>query len=384
MKGWAQKAVLWVGNFVAQYHFYLVVLVTSSFLVPYVGEASVGYVFVGSSIVVALMLYAAPALFRSFGTRNVLGVLAFLEIGTLLALTLASNTIAIVLLITAQSVLAYAIFIGIDLLIEAVTASEAGTGNARGLFLTANNAAVLLASLSLSVLVGMDEYYRVFVAATIVMLPFLALSSLAMPTISHPGHRESTRTLESQFATNPSLRRITLAHLLLQIFFAWLSIYTPILLHFSEGFPWSEVGIILALAMIPYLVLELPLGVIADRWLGEKEILITGFCIIVISLVSFSLLHGAGFVLWSAFMIFSRIGAAMVESMTEVHFFRHVDQNDSDIITTFRVLRPAGTIIGALAASLALLVVPLSTAFALFAVVMILGVPLSLSITDSK
>jgi MFS family permease len=140
----------------------------------------------------------------------------------------------------------------------------------------------------------------------------------------------------------------------------------------------------MAIGVIPYLVLEYPLGYIADKWLGEKEFLMTGFSILSISLIGMWFLHDASFWWWVGVMVLSRIGAAMVESMTEVHFFRHVTERDASIITAFRALRPLGSVVGPLIASLALIYLSLPVTFVVFGVVMLLGIPLAYSLVDTK
>ena len=163
-----------------------------------------------------------------------------------------------------------------------------------------------------------------------------------------------------------------------------MAIYSPILLFSYEGFTWAEIGTILALAMLPYIILEYPLGVIADTWLGEKELLIVGFIIIALSLFLVPLAAGASYAVWVALLVFSRVGAAAVEAMTEVHFFRHVSERDTATITAFRTLRPLGNIVGPLIASLTLLVLPLHATFFVFGLVMLLGIPVSRVLIDSK
>lgn len=379
-----KKFELHIGNFFAQYHFFIVTFVTSSFLAQFVGVQYVGYVFVGSSILVTLVLYAAPPIFRSFGTRNVLTFLAFCEITALLGLAISTNWIAAIILVTIQSALSYAIFIGIDLLIEAVTVQESATGTTRTSYLIMTNAAVLLASLSLSFVVVGDQYWRAFVTSGIVLIPFIMLALWTFPKVSFPAKAEQDGSALATFMASPSLRRITLAHLFLQTCFSWFSIYIPILLFSYELFSWSEIGIIMAIGMLPYLVLEYPLGYVADKWLGEKEILTTGFVILAIALFGMWLLHDASFWWWVGVMVLSRIGAAMVESMTEVHFFRHVTERDTSVITAFRALRPFGSVIGPLIASVALMYLTLPATFVVFAAVILLGIPVALSIVDTK
>lgn len=379
-----KAGLLHTANFLAQYHYYVVAYVLSSFLAYYVGVEYVGYVFIASSVVSALVLYAAPPIFRAFGTRNVLTLLTLLEIAVLLGLAVTTNWIAAAVLVAIQGTLTFAIFIGIDLLVEASVSTEQVTGRVRTAFLILSNLAVLLGALSLTFVVEGDQYWRAFVTAAIVLIPFLMCSLWLLPKVSLPSKEEPEESALQQFRTNRSLRAITVAHFLLQIFFAWMAIYSPILLFSYEGFSWAEIGTILAIAMLPYIILEYPLGVIADTWLGEKEILIAGFIIIALSLFMVPLAAGASYWVWVALLVFSRVGAAAVEAMTEVHFFRHVSERDAATITAFRTLRPLGNIVGPLIASLTLLLLPLHATFVVFGIVMLLGIPVSRALIDSK
>ena len=379
-----RRFVLHIGNFIAQYHYYIVAFILSSYLAKYIGVQYVGYAFIASSVIVALLLYAAPPIYRSFGTKNVMTVVGVAEALTLLALALAAEPWTAVILVTLQSTLSYMLFIGMDLLIEASVASESVTGSARTAHLTFINVAVFVASLTISFLLTGDQYQAAFVASAIILILFLVYAFTFFPSVSFAERVETEGSVVARFRSDSSVRKITWAHLLLQIFFSWMSIYVPILLFLFEGFTWSQIGIILAIAMLPYIFLEYPLGYIADTWLGEKELLIAGYCIMALALFTIPFLPMQAFWWWAGVMFVSRVGAAAVEAMTEVHFFRHVTQKDTSIITTFRELRPLGSIIGPGIASVCLMVLTLPTTFAVFGAVMLLGVPVALSLKDSK
>lgn len=378
-------AVLRIGNFIAQYHSAIIAYIVSSFLAQYVGVGNVGYVFVVSSVITMLVLYAAPAIFRSFGTRNVITVLTVTEIAILLGMAMTVSLVPAIILATLQSIVASAIFVGIDLLIEAETKTESVTGWQRTSYLTVTNAAFLLGALSISLVVVGDQYWRAFVTSALVLLPFLGLSVWFLPRVSFAEVVPSIRgSVVEALRTDRSLRSIVLAHLMLQIFFSWAGIYIPILLFAYEGFTWAEIGVITAIAMLPYIALEFPFGVIADTWLGEKEILAVGFGIIAVSLFGMFLLVGASFWWWVGVMVLSRVGGAAVESMTEVHFFRRVSERDTGTITFFRALKPLGSVAGPLLASVALMTLSLPASFVVFGAFMILGIPVALSIVDTK
>ncbi len=379
-------ALIGVVNFLGQYHYYLFAFVLSAFLATFVGETEVGLVVAASSLAAMAVLLVAPRLFARIGTRELLALLALAEMATLIGFSLVTQPAAVISLFIVQSAIVYALFIGIDLLIETHTRSEAATGTARGLILTISNIAVLTATYSLSLIAIDDAYHRVFGAAALVLIPFILIALRGLPGISNSAHAQSHRDtrLFTELVRNPSLRAIVGAHCMLQLFFSWMTVYAPLYLLNDIGFSWSEIGIIFTFAMVPYIVLEYPVGLIADRWLGEKEFLIVGFLILAASTVGMGYLSSGGLLVWIVVMIVSRIGAALIEATTEIHFFRHVDQNDPGAITLFRVLRPLASVIAPLGASALLFIMPLNATFVVFGTVLFLGVPLALSIVDSK
>lgn len=374
-------------NFLAQYHHYLTAFVASTFLASFVGEEALGFVVAGMSLITALTLFSTPSLFTAFGTRNVLGFLGLLELAVLLGLSVAETQLAVIVLFILQGAITYALFIGIDLLVEARTCNESETGNMRGMILTITNFSIVLATYSLSFILVDEQYYRVFIAAALVLLPFIFIAFQVLPAISHvaPPKAALPSAVLSQLRASSTMRAIVGAHFLLQLFFSWMVIYSPILLHDYIHFSWSDISIILAIAMTPYVILEYPLGWIADHLIGEKEILVLGFIILIGATATMAFIDGVSLYAWIIVMVVSRIGAAMVEVMTETHFFKQVSLEDPAAISTFRILRPLGNVIGPIIASLALLVmIPFPYMFAVFACILVLGVPLALSITDSK
>jgi MFS family permease len=375
-----------VVNFLAQYHHYLTAFVFSTVIASYVGEKDVGFVVAGASLMMALTMLSAPSIFTAFGTRNVLSFLGLAEIATLLGFAIAQSPVWVITLFVLQGVFTYALFIGIDLLIEARTPRESATGNARGAMLTVTNIAVIASTYSLSFILAGDEYFRVFVASALVLVPFLALTLTSLPPISYVGPPKAAlpSTTLATIRKSRTMKAIVGSHFLLQVFFSWMVIYSPILLHDYIHFSWVQIGIMLSIAMIPYVVLEYPLGYIADTWLGEKEILILGFIILSASTLVMSFIDGVSFFAWVAIMVVSRIGAAMVEVMTETHFFKQVSIQDTGAITVFRILRPLGSIAAPIAASIALSVLSLPLTFAVFGIILALGIPLAFTVVDSK
>ena len=55
-------------------------------------------------------------------------------------------------------------------------------------------------------------------------------------------------------------------------------------------------------------------------------------------------------------LVISRVGAALVESMTEIHFFRRVSERDVNSVSIFRSIWPLADLVAPLLGSLILLV----------------------------
>ena len=89
--------------------------------------------------------------------------------------------------------------------------------------------------------------------------------------------------------------------------------------------------------LIPYVLIEYPAGWIADRFIGDKEFMFVGFLIAGASLASISLLTPtSSLFLILCILVMSRAGGALIESMTEGHFFRRVSEKDINSISVFR------------------------------------------------
>ena len=108
--------------------------------------------------------------------------------------------------------------------------------------------------------------------------------------------------------------------------------------------------------LLPFLFVEYPAGWIADRWFGDKELLIAGFIIMGVALAATGLITASTpLIVIAAILFASRVGAALSEAMVESHFFRRVSERDANTISVFRMMRPVGALVAPLFASLLLI-----------------------------
>lgn len=371
-------------EFFSRYHHYLIAFVISTFLAGFMSEIALGWVLAAASAVTALSLTVMPKIFDRSGTRRVLVVFGLLEISIVIGLSLAGNGLIAGILFALQGMCAYNMFLGLDILLEAHTIDETKTGRARGIFLVLANVSVLLASLSLAFILTDHNYQDVFLIAAAALVPFTLLAA-SLPSISrvtgaHTSFRHTLREIWRRTSLLPTMA----AHLLLLVYFAWSTYYVPLYLYDHIGFSWQIIGIIFAASLVPYVVLEYPVGVFADTRYGEKEFALAGFIIMAGGFAFFSLLQGTALIPWIAVVLITDIGAAMVEISTEAHFFKQVSPTDPDLIGAFRMLRPLSAIAAPLIASVTLLFVPFHSIFIVFGLILLFGVPFVMAMTDTR
>jgi predicted MFS family arabinose efflux permease len=137
-------------------------------------------------------------------------------------------------------------------------------------------------------------------------------------------------------------------------------------------------------AQLAYVLLEYPIGVIADKYIGEKEMMGFGFLMIAISTSWIAFVTESSVLVWAVIMFTTRVGASFVEVTTESYFFKQTKSSDAQIISFFRIARPLSYVIGALIASLTLLYLPFNLLFIVLSFLMIPAMFFTLGIEDSK
>ncbi|MEK9201838.1 MAG: MFS transporter, partial [Patescibacteria group bacterium] len=164
----------------------------------------------------------------------------------------------------------------------------------------------------------------------------------------------------------------------------WMVIYTPIYLSLYIGFTWDKLGLLFTFMLLPFLLFELPLGKIADKFIGEKEILVAGLVVTALATSLISYLTTPSFILWAIILFLTRIGASAVEIMTEMYFFKHVNAVNFDTISIFRMARPISFIITPLITGIALGIVPYRFSFLILSGILLLAIRPTLEIKDTR
>jgi MFS family permease len=192
-------------------------------------------------------------------------------------------------------------------------------------------------------------------------------------------------TLEHAFRDG-DLRAVIGAEFMLQSFYQLAQLYVPLYLHNALGVPWSELGWILAVMLLPFVLLEYPAGAVADVLLGDKRIMVAGF---VITGFTFGLIASIGAAtplsLLLIILVLTRVGAALVEAMAEGHFFRRVNEENTATVSVFRMTRPVAALIAPVLGSALLALAGYGWLFMITGGVFVfVGVLFALHITDVR
>ncbi|NTU66558.1 MAG: MFS transporter [Candidatus Moranbacteria bacterium] len=169
----------------------------------------------------------------------------------------------------------------------------------------------------------------------------------------------------------------------LEFFYALMVIYTPIYL-LDRGLDWNQIGLIFTAMLIPFVIVQYPAGVLADRKWGEKKMLAAAvFFMGIFTLLAF-FIHSKSVLIWSLVLFGTRIGAALIEVLRDSYFYRLIDGEDVDLINFFRTSMPIAFILGSVLSFLLLLFFPVKAVFILVAAVSLSALVPALSLKDNR
>jgi MFS family permease len=369
-------------------HWSVVTYINSTFLEQFISTSAVGTLYtIGSAFTIVAFLAISRVLDELGNYQLTLG-LAIAEIFVLLGMAVSGDMRLVIPLFVVHHAIVPLLLFNLDVFMEGmIGGSERHTGSKRGLLLTIMSIAGALAPLCAGFLVGdaTPRFFLAYVVSALLMVPFIWIIIKNLKRFKDPVYKRiDILSSLHYFWSHRDLRFVFCAHFLLQLFFAWMVIYTPLYLSKVIGFGWSEIGFIIFFALLAYVILEYPIGEIADRYLGEKEMMATGFLIIAISTVWLGFISTAALVPWMVTMFLTRVGASLVETTSESYFFKHTAGSDANIIGFFRITRPLAYMFGAMIGSFLLLNITFSGLFMVLGLLMLSGIPFALLLKDTR
>ncbi len=327
-------------GFIYTLHLVIPMYSNSSFLSLFADERTVGFIYMIGSALSILGFLFTPHMIRRVGNYTASLWLVCIQILLLWVLITASDPTIIVIAFILQYAVVSLIGFTLDLFLEAYT-DGIHVGKIRGLYTATLNASWVIAPLLGTMLInGNYNYHNTYVAALAMLFPLLYLIYRNFPRFKDPKYdHPSPLQLVRHIGSDANWVRLFSVNTILQTFYAWMVIYSPIYLNTVIGFTWEDIGIILVIMLIPFPLIQYPLGVMSDK-IGEKKIMSWGFIIMGISTIALALITAKSVIIWAIFLFITRVGAASAEIMIESYFFKKVSLKDAPILGAFRITRP--------------------------------------------
>ena len=382
-------SLIYVLSFLFALHAYLVVFANSTYISQYIPVEAVGTLFIiGSSIAVLGFLFISRVL-RRVGNVRLTVYLALIELISLVVLGITDVGSVAITAMVVFLVINPLLFLNLDIFSETLIGDdEDTTGYRRGLALALMSTTGVLGPLALGVLVGIgdtENLQNVYLASAAIFAIFILIILRRFRTFEDPTYTE-LKVFDAirSFWENLNIRFSLLGQFTLQLCFSWMVIYVPMYLATVIGLSWSEIGIIIAVGILAYVLFEFPVGYIADNYIGEQEMMIAGFILISLGVATISWLDTTNIWAWMILMFGIRVGASLVEATTESYFFKHTKGNDTNYLSFFRLTRPLAIIFGGLLGSASLLYLSFDMMFYVLAGVLLFGVYFASQIEDTK
>ncbi len=356
----------------------------SSYLVTLMPEAQVGVWYAIGAVLTFALLALAPRILSRIGNYALAFLAGFFICIALFEFAFPADPDIVPVVFVAYTALVSLAFFTLDIFFESAS-KDAETGGIRGAMFVASNTAFFLAPLVTSYVLDDGEYGKVFSLASALMSVALLLlfpfRGFRDPSYPVAGFQDAliltwrNRELRSMFAIRT----------LFKFSAALLAIYAPIYLHDHLGFGWDVVGKLIAFMLLPSIILNMPAGLAADRWIGEKELLVVGFVTVGASLSALAFLGATSVVAWAFCLFLVQSGLSLINIMTETHFYRRVDAGDAGIISLFKNSNEVAYFLVAGLSSVFLVFFPLQYVFVVLGCfVLVAGLPLSLALRDTK
>lgn len=368
------------------FHYALPLYAESSFLNTLISTEYIGVMYSIAALLSFGATFLASAPIRRVGVKNVIILTTITEVAVLVLLGTLTNPTFLLALFVLRAVLVGILFFCLHVLVESISTDEK-TGSLRGVFLTVLNVGILTSPFFASQLVQNGFSFLFFISATSILCALLFL--LYIPNTASRElsvKKEGLRALIRKLVREKDTARIIYSQFLLELFFVLMVVYTPLYLIENNIATLAQyLGIILPIALIPFIILPYPLGMLADKKYGEKEMLLFGFALMSLGVITFVIIPQMTILIAALILFVTRVGASMLEEMNSSYFYKHVDSNAVLMISLFNNTRNAALIIGPLLASAILFVTEsFSLLFILFGCMLLVGALPLFKLHDTK
>ncbi|MFA6586062.1 MAG: MFS transporter [Candidatus Paceibacterota bacterium] len=378
------RKIIYLAGFLFSIPVALTSYINSSFLEAYISEYYVGIIYIIASILTIWGLLKMPKILTKLGNRLTILFFCLLIFLSFILLALGNSIYLVIPAFILYFISINFVIASLDIFIEDFS-KNSRIGTLRGFYLMIISLAWIVAQLISGSIINKSSFTGIYLFGAGFMILVSLIFILFLHDFKDPEYKRVPilKTIKS-FIKNKNISKIYLSHLILQFFYAWMIIYTPIYLHEYMGFGWDKIGIIFSIMLIPFVLLDFPLGKLSDK-IGEKKMLIIGFLILSLSVLTIPLITKPILWIWASALFITRIGAAMIETMNESYFFKEITEKNADEISFFRNAPSISYVIAPLIAIPVLLLVPsFEYLFFVLGAILLIGFFITLRLQDVR
>jgi len=365
---------IYILSFLFTLHIALSAYVNSTFLIKFIDEKFVGLIYTVASILTIILLSQSTNILRHLGNKRFILTLLIINMMALVGLIAGNNTYLVIASFIAFIITNSLIFLCLDIFIEHFGDPKT-IGRTRGIFLFFVSLAWMISPLITSYLIRVDGYEAVYLlafGATILMTFGLLFSVRKFEDKIYK--RTPFFETYKYLKTNHHMLSITIINFILQFFYAWMIVYTPIYLHQHIGLTWQQTGIIFTMMLSPFVLFELPIGILIDKYhVRKRTLLYIGVAIMGLSTLTISLIFSQSILIWGIILFATRTGAAMIEATSEIYFFTHIKEEDTHLLGVYRDMTHVAYIIAPLLATLIFMFLPFQYLFLILGLLIFSG-----------
>lgn len=375
---------IFLSNIFISLHYALIIYVNSSFLSQFFTQTQVSSLYIIGSVLNTYLLLNVSKVLEKIGVYKfviyAMGMEFLATFGMFVSEVPALAGLYFLMHLVSISLLLF----GMDIFIEDFNKDASKTGSIRATYLTITNITIMISPAIVAGILVHGKYSSVYMLSVVFMLPLYYLFRRFRKIQIEPVKHIKIKQTLIEYIKNKDLYNIFISQFLLQLFYAFMIVYTPIYMNQYIGFSWSEIGVIFTIMLLAFIIFELPVGQMEDEKYGEKEFLAIGFIIMGLSTLFISFLTIKSFWMWATILFITRIGASFVEISSDTYFFKKVEADKTDVISFFRIARPLSFIVGPLMATVMLQFIPFQYIFIVVGSIMIIGTHYALALTDTK
>jgi MFS family permease len=386
MKSRSSLIIIFIASFFFSIHLATTSYINSSFLGSLIPGGNVGIFYALASFATILILFFLPSLLKRIGNRTFFGSAVFLSALSLMVFIFGDSPLLKLFFFCVYFMVNTAIIFSIDIFIEHFS-KKSDTGEKRGMYMTLTNLAWILSPLLAGILLENYGFKGLYTYAIIMIIPVFFIVNYGLSSYKEPKYKElHIRETILKFFKNKDLSIIWFCNFILQFFYVWMVIYMPLYLHDTIGFSFKEIGLIFTIMLIPFVLIEFPIGKLADKKYGEKEFLVFGFIITAIFTAMIYTTNSNSILIWAVLLFCTRIGASFIEIMVETYFFKKTQEKDSGFVGIYRGASPFAYLVAPSISAIIMIYwhIPLLGLFPILSGILMLGFIATLFLQDTK